>query len=111
MIFTFKVGIWIGLFDFGNGTQIPMDCVQVVGKIGMDGKHYLHRRFFIIVFLLALARCATMFLTQVPIADARNKYCAPKLAPEESTFWRIFKRAFETFFWQGIQVDFIAELG
>jgi hypothetical protein len=46
-----------------------------------------------------------MFLTQVPIADAKNKYCAPKLPENERTVWRILERALSTFLWQGLQVE------
>nr|CAD2190582.1 unnamed protein product [Meloidogyne enterolobii] len=62
------------------------------------------RRIFTIGFLLYLGRCATMFVTQVPVADP-NYYCSPKLKPEERTFWNILVRALSVLIGLGLKIN------
>uniref|UniRef100_A0A915E215 Sphingomyelin synthase-like domain-containing protein n=1 Tax=Ditylenchus dipsaci TaxID=166011 RepID=A0A915E215_9BILA len=61
------------------------------------------RRLAVIGALLYGGRCLTMFLTQVPVADA-NYYCSPKFKPEERTFWNILVRGLRLLSGLGLNV-------
>jgi len=62
------------------------------------------RRIATIGSLLYFGRCITMFVTQVPIADA-NYYCSPKLEPSERTFLVIAARAMKIVTGVGLKIN------
>jgi shingomyelin synthase len=84
--------------------MISSFCVMLTIAIAHKYRWAVLRRIFTIGFLLYLGRCATMFVTQVPVADP-NYYCSPKLKPEERTFWNILIRALSVLIGLGLKIN------
>ncbi|KAF7629156.1 PAP2_C domain-containing protein [Meloidogyne graminicola] len=84
--------------------MISSFSVMFVVAIAHKYRWAVLRRIFTIGFLLYLGRCATMFVTQVPVADP-NYYCSPKLKPEERTFWNILVRALSVLIGLGLKIN------
>lgn len=64
----------------------------------------LLRRIATIGALLYFGRCLTMFVTQVPIADA-NYYCSPKLEESQKTYLVIATRAMKIVSGVGLKIN------